>query len=1021
MPVVAQTIDDAREQGLVIRLFGTFEARIDGRPLPRLRTRKGEWLLALLCLKQAGALSREWLAEALWPDSALERSAANLRLSLCDLRRALGSEAHRVHSPLPRTLQLDISGCTIDLWEFDAALARGDEESLEAAVALYRGRLLEACLEPWAEYDRQRCEQACMGALESLAVSALERADPARAEPLLRRILQIDPLRESAYRSLLRAQAMRGDMAAAIQTYRDLRILLHNELNVEPGPETIALFQELKEAAESVRKPLPEPLPERPPVKLENPRNAFRLPRPLTEFVGREQEVRRVASLVPQHRLVTLTGPGGIGKTRMAIEVAQHLQADFPEGVCFADLAPIADGNRVGTVIANALGALPGKRSETEEDLLEWLRDRRALVVLDNCEHVVEACAEAVETLLSAAPNLFVLATSRQALGITGEIDWRVPPLALAAEDARAHEIAAAESVRLFLQRARSVRPDFVLSASNARAVAHVCDRLDGIPLALELAAARLKILSIEQVEARLDDRFALLSAGSRTALPRHRTLEATLDWSFALLSEPERLLLLRLSVFPARFNLEAADAVCGGPELGGSVLDLLGHLADKSLVSVEEEAGEALYRLLESTRVYARERLDAEADLAALRDRHAAYFLAFAEHAQPMLSALEAGKWLDRLEMRSDDFRLALAWYSDAGTAAEHEAGLRLATALWPFWHTRHDSGDASMRARNNVWSEAVVWLEKLLAGNPPLCAATATAQELLGVLTRRCGLIERARELFGQSLATSEALGDRVGAASVLRALAAMHQDLGENAQARDVLERSLELSRSSRNPSAIAQSLTALGAQAFQVGDIALSLQMAAEALSSQRELGHLLGISFALTNFGVSALAAGDWKAARAAHEESLAINETLGHSVGIAWSQDNLAEVALAAGELDRAGELYRSAVERFYSLGHRTGVADCLVGAAEICLLRGRPTVAASLLAAAKALRHPRSRVSSGDRERFERLASEVAARRGPNATLSSEFEGKRVSLEEALQSALQALPDPSPAEFRLL
>src|SRR5579884_1453224 len=464
-----------------------------------------------------------------------------------------------------------------------------------------------------------------------------------------------------------------------------------------------------------------------PPLRSLSPETT-NLPVQLTSFIGREKEMEEIKRLLSRTRLLTLTGSGGCGKTRLAAQVGADLLADFADGVWLVELAAIADPALVPQTVASTLGIREEPGQRLLETLQQHLKPKSLLLLLDNCEHLSAACAQLAETLLQACPNLRILASSREALGIAGELAYRVPSLSLpelprlpSAEAALVPALARCEATRLFVERAALSYPGFALTEQNAPAVAQVCVRLDGIPLAIELAAARIKVLSADQIAARLDDRFRLLTGGSRTALPRQQTLRALIDWSYDLLSEAERTLLRRLSVFLGGWTLEAAEAVCadashappraaamgagehaaapleagsrenaGGPVAAEAVLDLLSRLVDKSLVLVEESAeAEARYRLLETVRQYSRDRLMESEEARDLRCRHRDWFLTLAEGAERRLRGPDQVAWLNRLAQEHDNLRMALEWCraeEDAGA----EAGLRLAGALWRFWRVR-------------------------------------------------------------------------------------------------------------------------------------------------------------------------------------------------------------------------------------------------------------------------------------------------------------------------------------------
>jgi predicted ATPase/class 3 adenylate cyclase len=420
------------------------------------------------------------------------------------------------------------------------------------------------------------------------------------------------------------------------------------------------------------------------------------LPIQLTSFIGRVKEMAEIKRRLAEARLLTLTGAGGAGKTRLALQVAADVLEGDPDGTWLVELASVADGALVPQAVASALKVTESQGTSITATLLNWLAGRRLLLLIDNCEHLIQPCAELVETLLRTCSKLRVLATSREALAVAGETVWLVPSLALTdttglerpGTDQKAPGVQG-EAVRLFIDRAVAAQPSFTLTDRNAAAIEQICRRLDGIPLAIELAAARVKVLSAEQISARLDDRFRFLTGGSRTAVPRQQTLQALIDWSHSLLTDPERLLLRRLSAFLGGWTLAAAEGVCAGDGLEpGQVLDLLSQLLNKSLVAVEDLEGESRYRFLETIRQYARVKLFDSGETARAAGRHLDYFLEFAEKAEQHYSGSEQAAWLDRLEAEHDNLRAAIEW-SRAGTA-ETAKSLRLVGALWQFWYLR-------------------------------------------------------------------------------------------------------------------------------------------------------------------------------------------------------------------------------------------------------------------------------------------------------------------------------------------
>src|SRR5207249_2270489 len=547
-------------------------------------------------------------------------------------------------------------------------------------------------------------------------------------------------------------------------------------------------------------------------------------PAQLTSFIGRERETAAVQELLQSTRLLTLTGAGGSGKTRLALEVASRLGAGgrYPDGIAWVELAPLANPELVPHHVADALGVRRDGIRAAGDALLEALRDWEALLVLDNCEHLVDACARLAEALLRGCPRLRILATSREALGIGGERAWLVPALTLPEDGKPVTRAVAAESeaVRLFVERSQAVRPSLELIDANVAAMVKICRRLDGLPLAIELAAARARVLDPQQIAARLDDVFGLLTSGSRTALPHHRTLRGAIEWSHTLLTEPERILFRRLAVFAGGFTIDAAEAVAAGGALAAAdVLDLLSGLVEKSLVLLETEALEARYRMLETIRQFARERLEEVGEAAELGRRHAQFFLARAEAAEPFLANQSEG-WQERLAEDVGNVRAAADWFEGDRDAVEEN--VRFAAALHWFWFGLGHYREARRR--------------------------------LEAALARSGGARTRARGRALSSLATYLVLQ-------------------GERAELRPVAEESVAILRETAGPSVdLVCALVALGQSRLLGGDLVGAAGVLAEALDVARAVQPRYWITYALYWQGCVAQASGDLAAARAAFDE-----------------------------------------------------------------------------------------------------------------------------------------------------
>lgn len=638
------------------------------------------------------------------------------------------------------------------------------------------------------------------------------------------------------------------------------------------------------------------------------------LPSQLTSFIGREKEIETVKQLITPHgggkrstprsgsvdKLLTLTGAGGSGKTRLALQVAYAALDAFPDGVWFIELAPLTDPELVLQTLLTTLGLREQAGRSTLTIVSDFLQPKQALLLLDNCEHLIQACAQLVETLLRACPTLHILTTSREALSVAGETLYLVPTLTTPApEQVGLTILHQYEAVRLFVERAQTALPGFALTVDNEPAVAQVCRQLDGIPLALELAAARVKALRVEQIAARLENRFDLLTTGSRTALPRHQTLHALIDWSHNLLLEPERVLFRRLAVFAGGWTLDAAEGVCVGDDVKADVvLDLMTQLVNKSLILAEREQGqEARYRMLETIRQYASERLLEAGEDEQLRKRHLDFFLRWVERVEPEVRGPQQLKWLDLLEADNDNLRVAFEW---SLTQAERgEAGLRLAGALPVFWYQR------------GYINEGLAWLEKMLASPTDPRAYGVRAKALYGAGFLACWQGNRmgaARTWLEESagLWRMPELASQSGLAHALATLSEAMRILGDPAAACSLANEAVALCREQDDRWGLAYALTNLGTAISDQKDFALAHSTIDESVVLWRELGDLWGLVLATHRLGEVAMRQGDYEVARRHFIDCLGIVRKLGDQEQEAWKLSNLASIALSLG--DWAGE-----------------------------------------------------------------------------------------------------------------
>ncbi len=627
------------------------------------------------------------------------------------------------------------------------------------------------------------------------------------------------------------------------------------------------------------------------------------LPQQTTSFIGREKELGELRQLLAKTRLLTLTGSGGCGKTRLCLQLAADSLDQYPDGAWLVEFASLTDHALVPPTVATVLGLKEEPGKPISRTLSEHLKDRRLLLLLDNCEHLLAACAQLVDVLLRQCPHLRILVSSREALGPGGEQAYRVPSLSLP-DPKRAHtatSVAPFEAVQLFTDRALLARPDFQVTDQNAGTLASICYRLDGVPLAIELAAARVRSLSVEAINRKLDQRFLLLTGGSRTTLPRQQTLRSLIDWSYDLLQESEKLVLQRFSVFAGGWTLTAAEQICAGDGVQNlEVLDLLSSLVDKSLVVVEEKGETYRYRLLETVRQYARERLLEGGGGKAVRDRHLEFFLMLAEETESRLTGPAQAEWLQRLQQEHENLRVGLEWSLAEG---EPNAGMRLCGALWRYWWLR------------GHLAEGREWCARVLqnAAGASRTAAFAVLLGTAGILARYQGDYAAARALNEESLSIRRALGDRRGIALSLINLGGVAHDQRDFAVARAMFDESLVIVREVGDRWLVSVVLNNLGDVAYEQGDLGTARRLYEENLAIKRELGDRFGIANALVSLGFVAQDQGDYPAAGALSGEGLAIRRDLGDLRAIPRMLEGRASWVAAVGGLRRAARIFGAA------------------------------------------------------------------------------------------------------------
>ncbi len=938
---------------LKVRLLGGFEIERDDK-LVAITSRPAQSLFAYLILNAGMSHRREKLAGLLWPDSTEENARDYLRHGLWKLRKAIEKKSSKdavVSYILADDLSVSfnpeapysLDAATIE--KIDTGSTSTDE--LMGALLLYEGELLPGFYDEWVVLEREHIQAVFEQKMECLLEHLQKEGRWNDILDWSERWFSFGQKPETAYRSLMIAYAARGDMSKVAGTFERCTKSL-GEFGFEPSEQTRILYENLKSGKEKFEKEISSTPAVKP--QKQTPASRTNLPVPLTSFIGREKEIDEVLNLLEEKRLLTLTGSGGVGKTRLAIETADKVLSKYVDGVWWVDLVSLTDPSLVPQAVAKVLDVHEVSDQPLTGTLIEHFQSKQALIVLNNCEHLVSVCAQLADQLLSACAELKILTTSREALDILGETIWQVPSLTLPDSQNKldTETLSEFESIRLFADRALSVQPAFELTDQNGGAVIQICRRLSGMPLTIELAAARIKIMSTDEIALRLNDCFDLLTSGSRTALPRHQTLRATIDWSYDLLSEEEKTLFRRLSVFVGGFTLDAAEAVAvGGAVPESQVVDLLEQLINKSLVTVKAGSGdrddETHYGMLGTIREYVYEKLEDEGEKKIIKNQHLEYYIKLAEEAERHTFGDKNALWFRRLNKEIDNIRTAVDWSIECENASE---ALRLVGALIFF---RFQAGSPS------GWQER---LDTVLAlpGGQEKTPERAKALYGIGMLYWSDVNPVHKNEELQEALAIGTHLGDKLIMAKALSNLG-LFASLQENLeQARSYLEQSLDIF-DELGPAHKGESswpLIYLGDVAFSQDRLDEARKLFQKCANTLREVRDKISLALAVRRLGQLALHEGAYETAVDACTESLDINMKAEDHRGTLACLSAIAGIALARGQARAAAQLFGAVKALLSAMNFRFLRMDRIEYERTLAALRAQPDQASLEKARAK-------------------------------------------------------------------
>ena len=1030
---------------LALHLLGAPRLELDNAPIIADR-RKTLALLAYLAVNR-WQHHRDHISAMLWPDYDQAKAFTNLRHILWEIQKLIGDSwivaGRDTIGLIPDTDHSAPAAEQIiwlDVSHFESLIAESHVQTnislrltlLTDSVKLYRDHFLTGfslkdapSFNEWAFGQADDLRQQLADALSMLVDNYCSLGKADTAIPHAKRLVTLDPLNEASHRQLMQVYIQANQHAAALKQYQICERILRKELNIDPQPETRALYKRIRKG-------------EIKPVQLVKQKEVstppHNLPFQISTFIGRERELDEVTDLIADHRLVTLVGTGGIGKTRLSLKVGEGLLKEYADGIWLVELASLSNPALVPQTVASLFSLAEGSEEPLTEKLIRVLRAKTILLILDNCEHLLDASAQLVHALLSSCPNLKILTTSREPLGITGEAQYHVPPLALPNLQQMLEKLLDYESIQLFEERARLVQEDFSLTMENASSIAQICHRLDGIPLAMELAAARVNVFSTQQIAVQLNESFNLLTGGSRTALPRQQTLRASIDWSWNLLSDPEQTLLRRLTVFAGGWTLDAAESVCAGNGIEyHQVLEAMTQLLAKSLGVANQEAGRGIrYHLLEMIRGYAREKLVEAGEEKDIQDQHLEYFLKLSEQIEPELLGPKQMEWFARTNDERDNLRAAL---EHAGRT-NVEAGLYISGRLENFWAS-FDSREGTRwlaeflqkpesKRFPHARAKALYTQGRLLFRSEQFDVAQAATEESqmlfravgdqygemdslisLGFMTTLGPMAdpEKGTELIQQALTLARSLGDVGRQAWALNLLGWDHRDFK---RAFAYWEEAIILYRQVGNWRFLADNLSELGFFLLLDGQVDAAQKCLDESSLLLEQLNIKGRRNHLLSAYGQIALMRGDYEQARAYFQEDAAISNELGGRMEYLWALVRLGFAELRAGNLTEARQILAETTQNFQQDRSRIGVVVSLEWTASLYIAVNKAEHAARLIGWAD-----RTREIIGDSRPFleqadvDRDVATIVSRIGSVAYQEAYEKGCAMSLDEAVELAV--------------